>query len=43
MNSREDLVTELRTHQPGDKVQAVVRRGDEEITVYVELKGGGST
>jgi hypothetical protein len=39
MNSREDLVAELRTHQPGDKVQAVVRRGEEEITVYVDLKG----
>jgi S1-C subfamily serine protease len=43
MNSREDLVAELRTHQPGDKIQAVLRRGDEEITVYVDLKGGGAT
>jgi hypothetical protein len=36
-------VAELRTHQPGDKIQAVLRRGDEEITVYVDLKGGGAT
>jgi hypothetical protein len=42
MNSREELVAELRTHQPGETVQAVLRRGEEEVTVYVELKGGGT-
>jgi len=39
MNAREDLVAELRTHQPGDEVQAVVVRGGEEVTLFVRLKG----
>jgi hypothetical protein len=37
--NRAAFVEDLRTHEPGDKVQAVVLRDGEEKTVYVELQG----
>lgn len=37
LRTREEFVDDLRTHQPGDKVQAVVLREGKELTMYVEL------
>ncbi|MEY3022909.1 MAG: Aminopeptidase YwaD [Planctomycetota bacterium] len=37
--TREDFVADLREREPGDKVQAVVIRDGQEVTVYVELQG----
>lgn len=38
LNSREDLVEQLRTHEPGDVVQAVVVRDGQEQTLFVTLE-----
>jgi hypothetical protein len=37
--TRAEFVDELRTHEVGDKVQAVFIRNGEEKTVYVEMQG----
>ena len=38
MKDRQAFVDDLRTQDPGAKVQAVVLRDGNEITVYVELQ-----
>jgi S1-C subfamily serine protease len=38
MKDRQAFVDDLRTHDPGAKVQAVVLRDGQEITIYVELQ-----
>jgi hypothetical protein len=37
--SREDLVAKLRGLSPGDEIQAVVQRGEEQITLFITLLG----
>ncbi len=37
--TRAEFVDELRTHEVGDKVQAVFLRNGEEKTVYIEMQG----
>ena len=38
MKERQEFVDDLRTHEPGAKVQCVVVRDGQEVTVYVELQ-----
>jgi len=38
MKDRQAFVDDLRSHDPGAKVQAVVLRDGQEITIYVELQ-----
>jgi S1-C subfamily serine protease len=37
MKDRAAFVEDLRTHEPGAKVQAVIIRDGQELTIYVEL------
>ena len=39
LKDRQAFVDDLRTHEPGDKVQAVVLRDGVEVTLYIELQG----
>ncbi len=39
LKTRQAFVDDLRTHEPGEKVQAVFTRAGVEQTVYVELQG----
>jgi len=39
LRNRQEFVDDLRTQEPGAKVQAVVLRNGEEVTIYIELQG----
>jgi hypothetical protein len=39
LRNRQEFVEDLRTQEPGAKVQAVVLRNGEEVTIYIELQG----
>jgi S1-C subfamily serine protease len=43
LKDRQAFVDDLRTHEPGDKVQAVVLRDGVEVTLYIELQGVPAT